>query len=155
MRHGGGLVAGLLAVAIVGVAIDQIAGPNQSNNSTQVAPAAAVNPDDALVAEIWNTYENWPGNSTGDTRSINVKGKLLARGTVPPRVMQSSVAGRLPAYLACYDCTVVSCATDFPSSMCIYFVDNPSVGRHAIMFRGKDLIGELQTQMSNDGFRAK
>jgi|APEBP8051072433_1049376.scaffolds.fasta_scaffold02064_2 hypothetical protein len=107
----------------------------------------------SAVDDIWNAYTNYPGNAGQGIRWINVQGKILKQGTVPPSAVNSSAEGRLPAYLACYDyVSVMSGMGDSKGDMCIYYIDNPTRGTHAIMWRGKEYMGQLESSMTTDGF---
>jgi hypothetical protein len=109
--------------------------------------------DDKALDEIWNAYTNHPGNAGQGTSWINVKGRMIKQGTVPPSAVRSSVKGRLPAYLACYDyVSVQSGLGDFEEDLCIYYIDNPTRGTYAIMWRGPEYIDRLKSRMASDGF---
>jgi len=65
VRHGGGFVAGLFAVGLVGAALVGIVGPKGSEPSAQAAPAApaapaAVQPDLVLPPSLSCSENNYP-----------------------------------------------------------------------------------------------
>jgi len=111
------------------------------------------NPAHDLLKDIWNAYTNLPDNAGQGVRWINVEGKMIKQGTVPPSAVNSSADGRLPAYLACYDYVAVwSGLGDSKADMCIYYIDNPTRGTYSIMARGKQYIDQLYSRMADDGF---
>jgi hypothetical protein len=105
------------------------------------------------IKQIWKAYTTHPGNSGQGVKWVNVKGEMIRQGTVPPSAVNSSAKGRLPAYLACYDyVSVMSGFGDIESDMCLYYIDNPSRGTYAIMWRGKKYMSDLESSMASDGF---
>ena len=103
--------------------------------------------------DIWNAYTNYPGNSSAGTRWTDVKGKLIKQGTVPPSAVNSSAKKRLPAYLACYDYVMILPGLgDQESNLCVYYIDNQERGTYSIMWRGKQYISQLESEMASDGF---
>jgi hypothetical protein len=112
--------------------------------------SGAAKSDDQILKQIWRDYHSIPGNQGADDR--NEKGRIVKRGTVPPSAMNSSVQGRLPAYLACYDFLMVTSFGDSNADMCIYYISNPSIGRSSMQWRGKEYISQLEQFMRNDGF---
>jgi hypothetical protein len=107
--------------------------------------------DDKALNDIWNAYTNYPGNAGQGTKWINVKGKIIKQGTVPPSAVNSSAKGRLPAYLACYDyVSVMSGLGDIEGNMCIYYINNPTRGTYAVMWRGKKYMSQLESSMAGD-----
>lgn len=112
--------------------------------------------NDKALNDIWNAYTNYPGNAVRGTKRINVKGKIIKQGTVPPSAVNSSAKGRLPAYIACYDyVSVISGIGDFEGDMCIYYINNPTRGTHAVMWRGKEYMSQLESSMASDGYTSK
>lgn len=132
--------------------------PAAAATATTSPPEAAGPSDEDLLEQIWAAYRNLPGNRGSDMKDVNVHGDLVKRGTVLPRAMNSSVTERLPAYLACYDFIMVFTGNmgggDLKSNMCLYYIQNPTVGTEAVMWRGKDNAYELDSQMAKDGFVA-
>src|SRR5580658_9475124 len=59
IRHGGGFVAGLFAVGLVGAALVGIRGPKGSAAATQTAPAA-LQPDLVLPPSLSCSENNYP-----------------------------------------------------------------------------------------------
>ena len=118
--------------------------------------AAASQADDATngtLGRIWSAYTTQPDNANHGVRWVHVTGKLLQSGTVPPSALNSSVTQRLPAYLACYDFTmVIDGMGDTPSNMCIYYIDNPTMGTYGMLTRGKEYLDQLNSAMDGDGF---
>lgn len=106
--------------------------------------------------KIWSAYTNYPGNAGQGVRWAEVKGKIIKQGTVPPSAMNSSAKERLPAYLACYDYVSVTAGLgDIKGNMCIYYIENPTRGTDAIMWRGKEYMSQLESSMASDGFTSK
>lgn len=129
---------------------DIVALQEQKNNEAAVAEKPA---EPGGLDKVWSAYTNYPGNVDPDTSYVDVKGKMIERGTVPPSAVNSSAKERLPAYLACYDYVlVISGAGDVETDLCIYFIDNPSRGTYAVMWRGKNLMATLKSKMVDDGF---
>lgn len=109
--------------------------------------------DNKTKNQIWKAYATHPGNSGQGVKWINVKGEIIRQGTVPPSAVNSSAKGRLPAYLACYDfVSVMSGIGDIEGNLCLYYIDNPSRGTHAIMWRGKKYMSDIESSMASDGF---
>lgn len=131
----------LLACAVITIALSGCG--NEGSGSSASDP----------LDEIWNAYTTHPGNAGQGTKWINVKGKMIKQGTVPPSAVNSSAKGRLPAYLACYDyVSVMSGLGDSEGSMCIYYINNPTRGTYAIMWRGPQYMSQLESNMASDGF---
>jgi hypothetical protein len=107
--------------------------------------------DNKLLNQIWDDYHNLSGNRGLDDR--NPKGSIVKRGTVPPSAMNSSIEGRLPAHVACYDFLSVMQWGDTKSHICIYHISNPSIGRSQMQWRGN--VDDLEKIMQNDGFAKK
>lgn len=106
-----------------------------------------------LVDSIWQGYTNYPGNSTPGISYVNVKGKLIKSGTVPPSAMNTSAENRLAAYLACYDfIMVINGVGDTKADLCVYYIDNPTTGMYAVNWKGKEYLGRLESKMQSDGF---
>lgn len=109
----------------------------------------------SMLKKIWSGYTNYPGNRGRDVSWMNVRGKIIKQGTVPSSALNTSVTGRLPAYLACYDyVSVMSGVGDINQDMCIYYIDNPTRGTYSIMWRGKKYIDQIKSTMASDGFSA-
>ncbi len=109
--------------------------------------------DNTILKTIWIAWHNIPGNAADDR---NEKGRIIKRGTVPSSAMITSVEGRLPAYLACYDyidvLSIAGMTGDFKANICIYYINNPTMGRSAMQSRGKKYIEKLEEFMRDDGF---
>jgi len=109
--------------------------------------------DGKVVKNIWNAYTRHPGNAGQGSKWINVKGKMIKQGTVPPSAINSSADGRLPAYLACYDGVLVMYGLgDSELDICIYYIKNPTRGTHALMWRGTENMSELESVMASHEF---
>jgi hypothetical protein len=119
---GGGFFTACAVIAIVFTLI----GDNKGSTKQQTASSKpSISPeevqrraDNQILQQIWSAYHNIPGNRGADDR--NEKGRIVKRGTVPPSAMNSSVEGRLPAYVACYDFLMVTSFGDSKSHLCIY-----------------------------------
>lgn len=149
----GFLVVGILPIAFLAMNdIDEV-----STKPSHVSPSQAQHikqtetSDDQLLKQIWNAYHNIPGNKDADDR--NEKGRIVKRGTVPPSAVNSSVDGKLPAYVACYDFIMVTSFGDSKAHLCIYYINNPSIGRSSMQWRGN--VHDLEEFMRNDGFVEK
>jgi hypothetical protein len=147
----------VLPVVIIGpiVAFFIWAGWGDSDDVTATIAASQPQPattDQEILDQIWRGFEN-DGNKTPDIHYLDIKGRILKRGTVPPSVINSSAKGRLPAYLACYDYVqVLDGAGDLEANICVYYVGNPTRGTNGVMFRGGQHFNQLEEQMSSDGF---
>ena len=117
------------------------------------------NPKDEIIDTIWSTWSNSPnGGYSSSIKYVNVKGILVKKGTVLPSAMDSSVDGRLPAYLACYDFIQVTNLPglgggDDKSNMCIYYISNPTTGMVQFMHRGKKYMSTIEQSMAQDDFK--
>jgi len=133
-------------------------GCGQGTKSESAVPAKSesavlAEAESAILGKIWRAFTNHPGNVGSGIRSIEVKGNLVEKGSVPPSAMNSSAEGRLPAYLACFDYVmVVPGAGDMKTDLCIYYIENPSRGNHSVMWRGKMYVDQLKSRMDNHGF---
>lgn len=108
----------------------------------------------SALDRVWRAYTTHPGNA-GRAKWINVRGRMIQTGSVPPSAVNSSASGRLPAYLACYDFVwVLPGLGDTEADMCLYYIDNPSRGTYALIWRGKEYMRQLESEMSSDGFVA-
>lgn len=108
------------------------------------------------LSRVWSAYINTPGNVEPGQRWAEVKGTMVKEGTVLPSALITSVEGRLPAYLACYDYVSIMIGVgDTKGHLCIYLVENPTRGTAGIMWRGKDFMNDLEAEMKRDGFISK
>lgn len=113
---------------------------------------AGCNTENEKLDQVWKGYTGYPGNTIPTLDRKEVKGQMLKEGTVPSSALATSVEGRLPAYLACYDFVMVIEGVDGKADMCVYYIDNPTRDTYAVMWRGRKYLADLEQKMAGDGF---
>lgn len=104
--------------------------------------------DNDIIKTVWNGFKAY---NRGD-ESKYYSAEIIKKGSVPPKAMNSSVEGRLPAYLVCYDMLQIGPYGDSRVDMCVYYKENPETNKVNAQWRGKSIVHELESFMSDDGF---
>ena len=122
-------------------------------NALKISGSGSIGSEKSILDEIWANYMKSSGANDSGEGYLELQGHLLKKGSVPPSALNSSVEGRLPSYLACYDYIfVLPGLGDSKQSMCVFYISNPKRGTVGVKWKGRQYLGDLEQMMISNGF---